>query len=60
MREKEQALNDDDIGDILYNKSNRNTKIILDDIEIEMKDTRSSKSSQTSRPSNVSNDDQKI
>ena len=56
LREKEQAMNDsDNIGNILYNKSNRTTKIIIDDIEIEMNDARSSsRSSQNSRPSDIS------
>ena len=36
-------MNDNDtIGNILYNKNNRDSKIILDDIEIEMNDARSS------------------
>ena len=50
-------MNDsDNIGNILYNKSNRNTKIIIDDIEIEMNDASSSSrsSSQNSRPSDIS------
>jgi hypothetical protein len=56
LREKEQAMNDNDtIGNILYNKNNRDSKIILDDIEIEMNDARSSsRSSQNSRPSDIS------
>ena len=58
LREKEQAMKDsDNIGNILYNKSNRTTKIIIDDIEIEMNDARSSRSSQNSRPSDISTDD---
>ena len=49
-------MNDNDtIGNILYNKNNRDSKIILDDIEIEMNDARSSsRSSQNSRPSDIS------
>ena len=60
LREKEQAMNDNDtIGNILYNKNNRDSKIILDDIEIEMNDASSSSrsSSQNSRPSDISTDD---
>lgn len=60
LREKEQAMNDsDNIGNILYNKSNRTTKIIIDDIEIEMNDASSSSrsGSQNSRPSDISTDD---
>ena len=60
LREKEQAMNDsDNIGNILYNKSNRTTKIIIDDIEIEMNDASSSSRSisQNSRPSDISTDD---
>ena len=54
------TMNDsNNIGNILYNKSNRTTKIIIDDIEIEMNDASSSSrsSSQNSRPSDISTDD---